>query len=62
MTDTLFKEVHYSLGNLISDIGRGRIELHDNKRPLVWSIARRCARVTNSQSLPGGMAQPWRSE
>jgi len=26
-------EVHYSLGNLIGDIGRGRIELHDNKRP-----------------------------
>lgn len=46
MTDTLFKEGHYSLGNLISDIGRGRIELHDNRRPLVWSNARRCARAT----------------
>ncbi|HRL78573.1 MAG TPA: hypothetical protein PK440_21555, partial [Candidatus Accumulibacter phosphatis] len=33
MTDTLFKEVHYSLGNLIGDIGRGRIELHAYKRP-----------------------------
>lgn len=25
MTDTLFKEVHYSLGVLINDIGLGRI-------------------------------------
>ena len=35
MTATLLKEVHYSLGNLISDVGRGRIKLHDNKRPLL---------------------------
>lgn len=33
MTDSLFKEVLYSLGNLISDIGRGRIELHHSKHP-----------------------------
>ena len=62
MTDTLVKEVHYSLGNLIGDIGRGRIELHDNKRPFFWSNARRCARATTSQLPPGEMAQPWRSE
>ncbi len=36
MTDTLFKEVHYSLGGLIHDIGLGRIGLPDIQRPFVW--------------------------
>jgi len=40
MTDTLFKEVHYSLGNLIGDIGLGRIGLPDIQRPFVWSNAK----------------------
>ena len=39
MTDTLFKEVHYSLGNLIGDIGLGRIGLPDIQRPFVGSNA-----------------------
>ncbi|PLZ02833.1 hypothetical protein CY652_07875 [Burkholderia sp. WAC0059] len=37
MTDTLFKEVHYSLGGLIGDIGLGRIGLPDIQRPFVWA-------------------------
>ncbi len=40
MTDTLFKEVHYTLGNLIGDIGLGRIGLPDIQRPFVWSNAK----------------------
>lgn len=40
MTDTLFKEVHYTLGNLIADIGLGRIGLPDIQRPFVWSNAK----------------------
>lgn len=40
MTDTLFKEVHYSLGGLISDIGLGRIGLPDIQRPFVWANAK----------------------
>lgn len=40
MTDTLFKEVHYSLGSLISDIGLGRIGLPDIQRPFVWANAK----------------------
>ena len=40
MTDTLFKEVHYSLGGLIHDIGLGRIGLPDIQRPFVWSNAK----------------------
>ncbi len=40
MTDTLFKEVHYSLGGLINDIGFGRIDLPDLQRPFVWVNAK----------------------
>lgn len=40
MTDTLFKEVHYSLGGLINDIGLGRIGLPDIQRPFVWANAK----------------------
>lgn len=40
MTDTLFKEVHYSLGGLIGDIGLGRIGLPDIQRPFVWTNAK----------------------
>lgn len=36
MTDTLFKEVHYTLGTLIQDIGLGRLGLPDIQRPFVW--------------------------
>lgn len=46
MTDTLFKEVHYSLGNLISDISRGRVEVHDNSRP--FSLVQRQALCTRN--------------
>ncbi|MGV2862958.1 GmrSD restriction endonuclease domain-containing protein [Achromobacter sp. AGC39] len=40
MSETLFKEVHYSLGSLISDIGLGRIGLPDIQRPFVWANAK----------------------
>lgn len=40
MSDTLFKEVHYSLGGLINDIGLGRIGLPDIQRPFVWANAK----------------------
>ncbi len=40
MTETLFKEVHYSLGGLINDIGLGRIGLPDIQRPFVWANAK----------------------
>ena len=40
MTDTLFKEVHYSLGCLVGDIGLGRIGLPDIQRPFVWANAK----------------------
>ncbi len=40
MTDTLFKEVHYSLGGLINDIGLGRIGLRDIQRPFIWANAK----------------------
>jgi uncharacterized protein with ParB-like and HNH nuclease domain len=40
MTDTLFKEVHYSLGGLIGDIGLGRIGLPDIQRPFAWGNAK----------------------
>jgi len=39
MTDTLFKEVRYSLGSLIGDIGLGRIGLPDIQRAYVWTNA-----------------------
>jgi len=40
VTETLFKEVHYSLGSLISDIRLGRIGLPDIQRPFVWANAK----------------------
>lgn len=40
MSDTLFKEVHYSLDGLINDIGLGRIGLPDIQRPFVWANAK----------------------
>lgn len=40
MTDTLFKEVHYSLGGLIGDIALGRIGLPDIQCPFVWANAK----------------------
>lgn len=40
MSETLFKEVHYALGGLITDIGLGRIGLPDIQRPFVWANAK----------------------
>lgn len=40
MTDTLFKEVRYTLGGLINDISMGQIGLPDIQRPFVWSNAK----------------------
>lgn len=40
MTDTLFKEVRYSLGGLINGISMGQIGLPDIQRPFVWSNAK----------------------
>ena len=40
MSETLFKEVHYTLGGLIGDIGLGRIGLPDIQRPFVWANAK----------------------
>lgn len=40
MAETLFKEVHYTLGGLIHDIGLGRIGLPDIQRPFVWPNAK----------------------
>jgi len=40
VSETLFKEVHYSLGGLINDIGLGRIGLPDIQRPFVWANAK----------------------
>lgn len=40
MTYTLFKEVHYSLGGLINDIGLGRIGLLDIQCPFIWATAK----------------------
>ncbi len=40
MSETLFKEVHYTLGGLIHDIGLGRIGLPDIQRPFVWANAK----------------------
>lgn len=40
MTDTQFIEVRYSLGDLIGDIGLGRIDLPDIQRPFVWADAK----------------------
>lgn len=38
MTDTLFKEVRYTLGGLVN--GMGQIGLPDIQRPFVWSNAK----------------------
>lgn len=35
MSETLFKELHYSLGGLIGDIG-----LPDIQRPFIWANAK----------------------
>ena len=40
MTDTLFKEVRYTLGGLVNGIGMGQIGLPDIQRPFVWSNAK----------------------
>lgn len=40
MSDTFFKEVHYSLDGLINDIGLSRIGLPDIQRPFVWANAK----------------------
>lgn len=40
MSDVLFKEVHYTLGGLISSIGMGSIGLPDIQRPFVWANAK----------------------
>lgn len=40
MTDKLFKEIHCSLGGLISERGLGRIGLPHIQRPFVWANAR----------------------
>ncbi len=39
MSETLFKEVHYTLGNLIGDIGLGR-GLPGIQPPFVWDNAK----------------------
>lgn len=40
MSETLFKEIHYSSGGLINDVGLGRIGLPDIQRPFVWANAK----------------------
>ena len=40
MTDTLFKEVRYTLGGLVNGISMGQIGLPDIQRPFVWSNAK----------------------
>src|SRR3954469_9659403 len=40
MTNTLFKEVGYSLSKLIDDIQMGEIGLADIQRPFVWKNAK----------------------
>ena len=40
MSETIFKEVHYNLGGLISNIGLGQIGLPDIQRPFVWANAK----------------------
>jgi len=53
MTATLFKEVYYSLGNLIGDIGRGHIELHDYKRPF-FLVQRQALCTRNDVAIAAG--------
>ena len=40
MSETLFKEVRYTLGGLVNEIGMGQIGLPDIQRPFVWSNAK----------------------
>lgn len=40
MSETLFKEVRYTLGVLVGDIAMGRIGLPDIQRPFVWANAK----------------------
>ena len=40
MSETLFKEVRYTLGGLINGIAMGQIGLPDIQRPFVWSNAK----------------------
>lgn len=40
MSETLFKEVRYTLGGLLNGIGMGQIGLPDIQRPFVWSNAK----------------------
>lgn len=40
MSETLFKEVRYTLGGLVNGIGMGQIGLPDIQRPFVWSNAK----------------------
>ena len=40
MTETLFKEVRYTLGVLVGDIAMGRIGLPDIQRPFDWPNAK----------------------
>jgi uncharacterized protein with ParB-like and HNH nuclease domain len=36
VSETLFKQVNYTLGSLIEFIGLGQIGLPDQQRPFVW--------------------------
>lgn len=40
MSETLFKEVRYTLGGLVNGISMGQIGLLDTQRPFVWSNAK----------------------
>ena len=40
MSDTVFTEVRYSLGNLLNDIELGEIGLPEIQRPFVWKNAK----------------------
>ena len=40
MSETLFKEVRYTLGGLVNRISMGQIGLPDIQRPFVWSNAK----------------------
>jgi hypothetical protein len=37
MSETLFKEVRYTLGGLVNGVSMGQIGLPDIQRPFVWS-------------------------
>ena len=40
MSETLFKEVRYTLGGLVNGINMGQIGLPDIQRPFVWTNAK----------------------